>query len=122
VNGDLSCLLPVVKKICLKKAKKSENELLNNCRHYQYVPEDLSIQDRINILNQKASTKWKRLTLIVTILGIALSAFLAYLNFSKPDVEQLKNRTELLEMKIIAYEKELKESADRIRFLENNVN
>lgn len=101
---DASLILKLNKKRCLGGYFKDSNELRKNCRHYWECLEELSFDKRIEILKFRVDKKWKHITLYVSIFAIFVSGFFAYLNFSKPTDNKLKEKIKLLQTNMTNYE------------------
>jgi len=115
---DFTVLKDVVKRRCLGDYLKDENDLPTNCKHYWELPEEeLSTGTRMAILEGKKNKKWKAITLIVSIAGIAFSAFFAYLNFNKPSAEDLNNEIATLKEQVQHYEEEIAQREEIIEKL-----
>jgi len=90
----------IIRRICLGNYRKDDDELREKCPYYMEIYEDLDYHDRIEILDKKKEKKWKRITIIISIVGILVSGIFAYLNFSKPTNEDLKRTNLLLQKKL----------------------
>jgi hypothetical protein len=101
---DPSLILQLNQKRCLGGYFKDSNKLRKNCRHYWECLDELSINKRIEILKFREDKKWKYITLYVSIFAIIVSGFFAYLNFSKPTDNKLKEEIKLLQTNITNYE------------------
>jgi hypothetical protein len=118
---DVSLLKDVIKRRGLGDYLKDPENLPTKCRHYWEMVENLSIEGRMNILLGKVNKKWKWVATIVSIAGILVSAFFAYLNFSKPSSEELKNELSSLRKQIVKYEEEIRTKSETITKLQNEL-
>jgi len=114
---DTALLKGIVRKKCLGGYLKDPDNLPTNCRHYWELPEDLSVEARMDLLQRKKNKKWKLFTLIVGIVGIISSCVFGYLNFSKPSVQNLENKIGYLETRIEEYKQEIDNKNETIRKL-----
>ena len=114
---DIALLKDIVRKKCLGGYLKDPDNLPTNCRHYWELLEDLSVEARMALLEGKKNKKWKLITLIVGIAGIVSSSVFAYLNFSKPSVQNLKNEIGSLKTQIEEYEQEIGNKDETIKKL-----
>ena len=110
---DISLMKNLVKRKCLGDFIKDPNKLPVKCRHFWEIPEELSVDTKMQILSTMKNRRWRIITLIVSILGISISSLFAYLNFSKPSNEDLKERITNLEKINSIYEKTIIEK-DRV--------
>lgn len=121
---DPAVLNYVVKRTCLGnfiKEIRSPDELRGECKFHRHIPGDLTVPERINILNEKSTRKWKWITLIVTIIGMSLSSFFAILSFSKPSSEELKKENVYLEERITKYDEVINKKNDVINKLKQEL-
>lgn len=114
---DTALLKDVVKKKCLGGYLKDPDNLPTNCRHYWDLLEDVSVQVRMALLEGKKNKKWKLIALVVTIVGITSSSVFAWLNFSKPSVQNLKNEIGSLKTQIEEYEQKIGNKDETIKKL-----
>jgi len=114
---DTALLKGIVRKKCLGSYLKDPDNLPTNCRHYWELLEDLSVEARMDLLEGKKNKKWKLITLIVSIVGIISSSVFAYLNFSKPSVQNLKNEIGSLKTRIEEYKQEIDNKNETIKKL-----
>ena len=114
---DTALLKGIVRKKCLGRYLKDPDNLPTNCRHYWELYEDLSVKARMDILEGKKNKKWKLITLIVSIVGIISSFVFAYLNFSKPSVQNLRNEIGSLKTRIEEYKQEIDNKNETIKKL-----
>jgi len=79
----------IVKRKCLGDYLKDANRLPDKCRHYWELISPLTEKERLDILNARRDRTWKVISAIVAIIGIVISSYFAYLNYSKPSNEDL---------------------------------
>ncbi len=112
---DIHSLKNIVRKKCLGGYLKDPDNLPANCRHYWELPGDLSVKTRMALLEGKKNKKWKLITLFVAIAGIICSSVFAYLNFSKPSAQNLKNEIESSKTQIEEYKQEIDNKNETIK-------
>ena len=96
---DLSLLEEVILKKCLGNYRKDTAKLRKKCIHYWRLSDNLSTLERIEIWDKRRNNFWR----IISIILVALSIILAYLQFSKPSCESIEeeNKTLKIELKKI---------------------
>ncbi len=114
---DTALLKGIVRKTCLGGYLKDPDNLPTNCRHYWRLVEDLSVKGRMDLLEGKKNKKWRVITLIVIIVSIISNSVFAYLNFSKPSVQNLENQIGSLETRIEGYKQEIDNKNETIKKL-----
>lgn len=116
---DFVLLKDVVKRKCLGEYLKQPDNLPSNCKHFWELREDLSVDARLAILEGKKNKKWKLITLIVSIIGIVVSSFFAFMNYSKPSDQKLKAENDNLKRQVGSFQREIFENKKMIEKLRN---
>jgi hypothetical protein len=86
---DAELVSKIVKRKCLGDYLKNANSLPDKCRHYWELIPPLTEEQRLKILDARRDKKWKFISAAIAIIGITISSYFAYLNYSKPSGEDL---------------------------------
>jgi hypothetical protein len=114
---DEALVSKILKRRCLGSYLKDPNRLPNKCRHYWELISPLTEKERLDILSARRDRTWKIISGIVAIVGILLSSYFAYLNYSKPSNEDLAKENNNLRIFVRDYEKTIAEQNKRINEL-----
>lgn len=121
-NYDASMLSKLVNKRCLGNYFKKGHNLKEKCWHFWEMPEELTIKDRIEILNNRKNKKWKIATFVLGIINVVLLCVSVYISTQKPQLTDLKSQNVSLTSKVTELQDQVAKKNSSINKLQNDIN
>jgi hypothetical protein len=118
---DASILSKLVNKRCLGNYFKKGQNLKDKCRYYWELPEDLSLKDRIEILNTRKNKKWKIATLILGIINVILLSVSVYIGAKKSQLADVKSQNVSLASEVTDLQHQLNTKNSSINKLQDDM-
>ncbi len=97
---DIELVSRILKRKCLGDYLKDPNNLPDKCRHYWELIPPLTEEQRLKILDARRDKTWKLISAAVAIIGIVISSYFAYLNYSKPSNEDIARENSNLKKQV----------------------
>lgn len=118
---DESMLSKVVNRRCLGGFLNKEEDLKDKCWHYWELPQELTLKERMEILNVKQGKKWKIATFLFGLLNVILLVVSLNLSLRQPQLSNLETQNTSLKSQITTLQNDLNNKQNSFIMLQSEI-